>query len=161
MPDTRIIFVNRVYWPSTLATAQLLTDLAEGLASRSWSVHVIAAGEASTRQKGVTIHRTGTAEKQGGLVARALSHRRFLRAARWKLATLVRPGDLVVPMTDPPLLVVAVARNVRVRCRDVVNVPQPNRAVGSRSHDLPARIGAIHRAPTCADPGGCNDRTSA
>ncbi len=137
MPDTRIIFVNRVYWPSTLATAQLLTDLAEGLASRSWSVHVIAAGEASTRQKGVTIHRTGTAEKQGGLVARALSHRRFLRAARWKLATLVRPGDLVVPMTDPPLLVVAVAREAAARGTKVVPWIQ----------DIYPEIAAVHFGP--------------
>ena len=120
MPDARIIFVNRVYWPSTLATAQLLTDLAEGLAARGWAVHVIAAGEASTRQNGVTIHRTGTAEKHGGLISRALSHRRFLRAARWKLTTLVRPGDLVVPMTDPPLLAAAVAREATARGAQVV-----------------------------------------
>ena len=33
MAKARIIFVNRVYWPSQAATAQLLTDLAEGLAA--------------------------------------------------------------------------------------------------------------------------------
>ncbi len=120
MPDPRIIFVNRVYWPSTLATAQLLTDLAEGLAARGWAVHVLATGEASTRQNGVTVHRTGTTEIHGGLISRALSHRRFLRAVRWKLATLVRPGDIVVPMTDPPLLAAAVAREAAARGARVV-----------------------------------------
>ena len=115
LSNSRLIFVNRVYWPSTQATAQLLTDLAEGLAARGWAVHVIAAGETSTRQNGVTIHRTGTAEKHGGFMSRALNHRGFLRAARWKLATLVRPGDLVVPMTDPPLLAAAVAREAAAR----------------------------------------------
>ena len=120
MPDPRVIFINRVYWPSAQATAQLLTDLAEGLAARGWSVHVIAEGETSTRQNGVTIHRTGPAGKPGGLLARALTHRRFLRAARWKLATLVRPGDLVVPMTDPPLLAAAIAREAAARGAQVV-----------------------------------------
>lgn len=115
MSNPRIIFVNRVYWPSAQATAQLLTDLAEGLAARGWDVHVVAAGEASTRHNGVTIHRTGTPEKHGGLVSRALNHRAFLRAARQPLAALLKPGDLVVPMTDPPLLAVAVAREALAR----------------------------------------------
>ena len=133
----RLIFVNRVYWPSTQATAQLLTDLAEGLAARGWTVHVIATGEASTRQNGVTVHRTGTADKHGGLVSRALSHRRFLRAARWKLATLVRPGDLVVPMTDPPLLAVAVAREAVARGAQMVPWIQ----------DIYPEIAAVHFGP--------------
>ncbi len=135
--STRLIFVNRVYWPSTQATAQLLTDLAEGLAARGWTVHVIAAGEASTRQNGVTIHRTGTAEKHGGLVSRALSHRQFLRAARWQLATLVRSGDLVVPMTDPPLLAVTVAREAVARGAQVVPWIQ----------DIYPEIAAVHFGP--------------
>ena len=106
MSDTRprVIFVNRVHWPSTEATAQLLTDLAEGLASRGWEIHVIAAGEAPGPRHGVTIHRTGTGERHGGLVSRVLNFRRFTAAARHRLFTLARPGDVVVAMTDPPLL---------------------------------------------------------
>jgi len=66
----RVILVNRVYWPSTAATAQLLTDLAEGLAAQGWDIHVIAAGEASTRHNGVTLHRTGCSYRHGGLISR-------------------------------------------------------------------------------------------
>ena len=33
MSAPRVIFVNRFYWPEEPATAQLLTDLAEGLAA--------------------------------------------------------------------------------------------------------------------------------
>ncbi|MFZ5495219.1 MAG: glycosyltransferase family 4 protein [Verrucomicrobiota bacterium] len=117
----RIIFVNRVYWPSGEATAQLLTDLAEGLAARGWPVHVIAAGEASTLRKGVTIHRTGAGDRHGGLISRWLNFRRFQRAARQRLATLARPGDVVVAMTDPPLLgahlaALAAKRGARLVC---------------------------------------------
>lgn len=104
----RIIFVNRVYWPSTAATAQLLTDLAEGLVGRGWTVHVIAAGEAPSSHNGVTIHRTGGTDRHGGLVSRFINYGRFRRAAQRQLAGLVAPGDIVVVMTDPPLLGVAV-----------------------------------------------------
>lgn len=105
----RVIFVNRVYWPSTAATAQLLTDLAEGLAARGWTVHVIAAGENSSGHNGVTIHRTGGSGQQGGLLSRAIDHGRFRRQARRRLATLVQPDDVVVVMTDPPMLGAAIA----------------------------------------------------
>lgn len=139
MPEPRIIFVNRVYWPSTAATAQLLTDLAEGLVPRlrDWTVHVIAAGEASTRQNGVTIHRTGTSEQHGGLVSRALNHRRFLRAARRQLAALVRPGDVVVAMTDPPMLGAALTREAVARGASVVHWVQ----------DIYPEIAAVHFGP--------------
>ncbi len=104
MAEPRVIFVNRVYWPSTSATAQLLTDLAEGLANRGWDVHVVATGEVSTRRHNVTIHCTGTPEPHGGLLSRALNHRRFLRAARRLLDAVLQPADILVALTDPPLL---------------------------------------------------------
>lgn len=109
MADPRVIFVNRVYWPSSAATAQLLTDLAEGLAARGWMVHVITAGESSTRHQGVTIHRTGGTDRHGGLLSRALNYARFRRDARCQLMSLVQPGDVVVVMTDPPMLGAALA----------------------------------------------------
>lgn len=106
----RVIFVNRVYWPSTAATAQLLTDLAEGLAVRGWPVEVIATGSDDTTRNGVTIHRTGAGGEHGGLISRARNYRRFLRDAAAKVAALARPGDILVPMTDPPMLGATVAQ---------------------------------------------------
>jgi len=117
----RVIFVNRVYWPSTAATAQLLTDLAEGLAAQGWDIHVIAAGEASTRHNGVTIHRTGGSDRHGGLVSRTINYGKFRRGAQRRLATLVVPGDVVVVMTDPPLLGAAVTDLVVKRGGRVVH----------------------------------------
>lgn len=104
----RVIFVNRVCWPSTLATAQLLTDLAEGLAARNWAVHVIAAGAGPDQRNGVTIHRTGGDEHHHSLISQARNYWQFLRRARRQTALLARSGDVVVPMTDPPMLGAAV-----------------------------------------------------
>lgn len=119
MPQPRIIFVNRVYRPSTEATAQLLTDLAEGLVMRGWTVHVIAAGDESGSPSGVTIHRTGQGERHGGMISRAGNYLGFLRDARRILSSVAEPGDVVVLMTDPPLLAagatgVALGRKARV-----------------------------------------------
>ena len=82
----RVIFVNRVYWPSTAATAQLLADLAEGLAARGWPVHIIAAGTGPDQRDGVTIHRTGGDESHRGLFSQAVNYWRFLRGARREIA---------------------------------------------------------------------------
>ncbi len=119
MSFPRVFFVNRVYWPSTAATAQLLADLAEGLAARGWPVHIIAAGTGPDQRDGVTIHRTGGDESHRGLFSQAVNYWRFLRGARRQIARLVRPGDVVVVMTDPPMLGaavtgVAVAHGARV-----------------------------------------------
>ncbi|MBI3885043.1 MAG: glycosyltransferase family 4 protein [Opitutae bacterium] len=103
----RVIFVNRVYWPSQAATAQLLADLAEELAARGWEVHVVAAGDENSRRHGVSLHRTGPGETHGGLVSRARNYAAFLLGARRVLRDLVRPGDTVVVLTDPPLLAAA------------------------------------------------------
>jgi colanic acid biosynthesis glycosyl transferase WcaI len=105
---SKIIFVNRVYRPSEAATAQLLSDLADGLAERGWPVHVIAAGEEGSECDGVQVHRTGPGERHQGWASRIGNYLRFLRSARRILTTLAGPGDIVVLLTDPPLLAPAV-----------------------------------------------------
>ncbi len=104
MGKPRVIFINRVYHPSTEATAQLLTDLAEGLVARGWAVEVIAAGTEPGPLSGVSIHRTGPGDINGDLISRTKNYVGFLRAARRTLAATIQPGDIVVVMTDPPLL---------------------------------------------------------
>lgn len=103
----RVIFVNRVYWPSETATAQLLTDLAEALAAKGWRIEVIAAGTGPAEHNGVLIHRTGPGEVHEGMRSRIGNYVRFVRQCRRQLRTLLRPGDFVVSMTDPPLLSLA------------------------------------------------------
>ncbi len=117
----RIIFVNRVYWPAEAATAQLLTDLAEGLAAHGWPVQVIAAGGESGPHNGVTIRRTGPGTHHSGLFSRAGNYWRFLRDTRRQLATQVQPNDIVVLMTDPPMLAAAATGVARRRGAHVVH----------------------------------------
>jgi len=120
----RLIFVNRVYWPSTAATAQLLTDLAEGLAAQGREVHVVAAGESATCHRGVTIHRTGPGDRHGGLVSRFVNYARFRRAARRQVEILSGPGDIVVAMTDPPMLGADLAATVAAKGAQLVHWTQ-------------------------------------
>ena len=121
MDKPRVIFVNRVYRPSTEATAQLLTDLAEGLAAKGWSVHVIADGTETGPIDGVQIHRTGRADKHGGLVSRTANYLGFLRAAKRAIGSLAKSGDIVVLMTDPPLLAAYATGIARQRGARVVH----------------------------------------
>lgn len=106
----RIIFVNRVYWPATEATGQLLSDLAQALADSGFTVEVVTASAGSATQQTpdgneVSVKRVGG--RQGltiGFKAKLGSHLGFLRASRKYLKSMIKGGDLVVSMTDPPLL---------------------------------------------------------
>ena len=138
----RVIFANRVYWPSAAATAQLLTDLAEGLAARGWEVHVVAAGTGPDQCNGVTVHRTGGDAQHAGLVSQARNYWQFLRRARFQTVLLARPGDVVVLMTDPPMLGAAVTGVATDRGAGVVHWIQD-----IYPEIVPAHVGAIATLP--------------
>lgn len=111
----KIIFVNRVYWPSEAATAQILTDLTTSLAALGHEVHVIASGEEASERNGVTVHRTGRET-----ATRAGRYTHFIWGARKILKQLVSAGDTVVLKTDPPLLAVAATSLARQRGAHVI-----------------------------------------
>lgn len=112
MPPTlpRVVFVNRFYWPEEPATAQLLVDLAEGLAARGREVLVITSHDGATiprreTRRGVEVIRVGaTRWGRRGLAGKAIDYLTFAVSARRTLRKEVRAGDWVVPMTDPPVL---------------------------------------------------------
>lgn len=104
----RVVFVNRVYRPAEAATAQLLADLAETLAAGGWPVRVVATGERDERIAGVAVDRVGPTRPHAGLFSQGANYRAFLSGVRRRLDDLLQPGDVVVAMTDPPLLSVAV-----------------------------------------------------
>ncbi len=110
----RVLFINRFYHPDELATAQLLGDLAERLAAAGHDVHVITGcppGAARhERRNGVTIARVGPeARATPSLLGRSAAFLIFWAASAWHLLRSTRPGDTLVPLTDPPLLGVVVA----------------------------------------------------
>lgn len=130
-PRRRVVFVNRFYWPDYSATAQILTDLATGLAARGWDVTVVASrlryegGEslgARETHDGVTIHRVATTRfGRGALAGRAIDYLSFYLAAMMAAVRILRRGDILVAKTDPPLLQVPLSLVSRLRGARQVN----------------------------------------
>ena len=110
----RVVFVNRFYWPDHSATAQILTDLATGLAAQGWEVTVIASrlryegGEtlaARETHAGVAIHRVATTRfGRDALAGRAIDYLSFYPTAMIAAFWALRRGGILVAKTDPPLL---------------------------------------------------------
>jgi colanic acid biosynthesis glycosyl transferase WcaI len=157
----RLIFVNRYFHPDHSATSQMVSDLAFAEAARGRDVVVVTSGQiyddpaaslpASETVRGVAIHRVRTSRRgRRGIAGRVVDYLSFYRAARKTLRTLVRPGDVVIAKTDPPLLGVAVGRIVRRRGGRLVNwlqdlYPEVAEAAGVRGFGgvLGARLAAM------------------
>lgn len=116
----KICFFNRSYWPDQAATGQLLTELAEDLVSRyGTEVTVIAGrslnasrGEASSRLRlvsrethgGVDIRRAnGTRLQPARFAGRASNYLSYFAAATAASFGVSKP-DVVVSLTDPPIV---------------------------------------------------------
>jgi glycosyltransferase involved in cell wall biosynthesis len=106
-----ILFINRVYPPVTGATGQLLAELAPELARAGWRVTVLTAAPVSTAprteiREGVVVHRVaGLPFTRASHWRRALSYLSLYPALLGRAWCLPR-HDIVVTMTDPPLLAV-------------------------------------------------------
>ncbi len=126
----RFVFVNRFYWPDEPATAQLLTDLAEALAARGHSVSVIAShpgGDtpSAEQRRGVAIVRVRvTRLNRCGLLGKLADFTTFYVGCLIGLIVQVRPGDIVVALTDPPLLGAGVWLAARLRRAKVIHWAQ-------------------------------------
>ncbi|WP_193771330.1 glycosyltransferase family 4 protein [Candidatus Magnetaquicoccus inordinatus] len=111
-----ILFINRFYAPDYFAaTSRLLTDLTADLAAAGHDVQVITSRlrydttqtPLSMRQRmaGVEVHRVWTTRfGRFSLYGRSIDYLTFHLSAMWRLLCLAKAGDLVVVMTDPPLL---------------------------------------------------------
>jgi glycosyltransferase involved in cell wall biosynthesis len=128
----RIIFVNRFFYPDHSATSQMVSDLAFFLAAQGHAVHAVTsrlryddpAAELPARESigGVEVHRVCTTRfGRAGLGGRALDYASFYLAATIRLLRLVRPGDVVVAKTDPPLISVPAAWVAHRRRARLVN----------------------------------------
>lgn len=102
MKKPSVLFINRVYAPAKGATGRMLSDLAQGFVQDGWDVNVLTTGSKSSRnsEEGVSVHRIKASSKQNVL--------NYL----WIWLRLLYAGykfpktDMIVTMTDPPLLVV-------------------------------------------------------
>jgi colanic acid biosynthesis glycosyl transferase WcaI len=127
---SRLIAVNRFFWPDHSATSQLLTDLATHLAGEGRPVTVIASRmlyvdpsvqlPARETRDGIDIRRLWTSRMgRTGLPGRVLDYLTFYVTALGALFAATRRGDVILVKTDPPLIsviawIVARMRGVRL-----------------------------------------------
>jgi glycosyltransferase involved in cell wall biosynthesis len=115
----KLCFFNRSYWPDQAATGQLLTELAEDLVERHGCEVSVVAGRAlhgrdgqrgglwpvtSEERRGVRILRAnGTAFRRHRFAGRASNYLSYFASAL-VASGRVGPQDVVVSLTDPPIL---------------------------------------------------------
>lgn len=128
MSKARLVFLNRFYWPEEPATAQLLTDLAETMAASGRPVLVITSsprGKSFPRvesRHGVVIHRIGGSTfGNRNLVTHAWDFLTFSLLALVQVARVLMPEDILIVMTDPPLLAIPAGMLARWRGARVIH----------------------------------------
>jgi colanic acid biosynthesis glycosyl transferase WcaI len=132
MWSRRIIFLNRYFFPDYAPTGELLSSLAFALVGRGFDVEVITSrlrydnAKAILRRRevihGVRVSRVWTSRRgRQHPFGRSLDYLSFYISAGWRLLRMARAGDVVVAMTDPPLLSVVAAPIARLRGAHLVN----------------------------------------
>ena len=130
----KVIFVNRFFYPDHSATSQLLGDLSFVLSRKGFEVLVISGRQPYDDSfkkplaakldsfQGVSIRRCQTTRfGRKFLLGRALDYLTFYLAATLNLVRSIKRGDIVVAMTDPPLLGVFLAPVVLLRQGVLIN----------------------------------------
>ncbi len=104
MSRPSILFMNRVYPPVRGATGRLLSDLACEYARKGWSVTVIASGNVAGKEHkdGVRILRVKGKEAPTSSLSYMLIWMRMLL-----LGLRLKPCDVLVTLSDPPMIIVA------------------------------------------------------
>ena len=128
----KLVFVNRYCHPDESATSRILSDLARRLSGAGRHVEVVTSrqlyddADAQLPEggtvDGVVIHRVNTARRgRGTLAGRAWDYLSFHCAAYVRLWRVLKPGDIVIAKTDPPMLSLTVSWVARLRGARQVN----------------------------------------
>ncbi|MDB6030284.1 MAG: glycosyl transferase family protein, partial [Verrucomicrobiales bacterium] len=108
----KVLFLNRVYPPADGATGHLLKELAERLALRGLEITVVTSATTaeavvdfpSASRSTVRIERVKSLPfSRSSVVQRALSYLSLYPALLWRALRLPKQ-DVIITMTDPPLL---------------------------------------------------------
>lgn len=129
---SRVVFVNRYFYPDLSATSQILTDLAFHLAETGMDVTVVTGRQRYTdasaslppreRVQGVEVVRVATTGfGRTRLLGRAIDYISFYFSSFWQLMRLLKRRDIVVAKTDPPLMSVVAAFAGSIRGARQVN----------------------------------------
>lgn len=150
----RLLVLNQYYWPGVEATAHLLSELCEALADE-FEVTVVTgrvgASDAPgrSRREGVEIVRVrSTAYDRSRLSLRAANYLTYL-AQSLREGLRAEPPDLVLCMTDPPVIAdvaLPVARRFGVPLVVVSQDVFPEVAVELKRLDNRALVGALRLA---------------
>ena len=105
-----ILFINRVYPPDSGATGRVLEQAALTFVRAGWGVTVLSTagdqpGPGAMVRDGVKVIRAGGFFSKSSLAARAAGYALMIPSLLFKALTLPR-ADVVVTMTDPPMLAV-------------------------------------------------------
>ena len=129
---SRLIFVNRFFFPDHSATSQILSDLAFHLAGAGRDVHVVTSTQIYDDAKAalpvteiinnVHVHRVpSTGFGRGTLLGRSIDYLSFYQSMRQCLVALAQPGDVIIAKTDPPLTSVIAMGAARHKDARLVN----------------------------------------
>src|SRR5262245_43092141 len=128
----RVFFINRYFFPDHSASSQILSQLAFHLAESGHNVHVVTSRQLYDNpeahlddlriHRGVAIHRVATTQRgRSRLLGRSFDYLSFYFSAWRLLNTLADQDDILIPMTDPPLLSILAWRVARRRGSRVIN----------------------------------------
>jgi colanic acid biosynthesis glycosyl transferase WcaI len=129
---SKVIFVNRYFFPDQSATSQMLSDLSFGLAQGGSLVHVLCSRQLYNDARagltpleainGVIVHRVWTTRfGRDRLVGRALDYLSFYLSSAWTLLKMLDRGDTVVAKTDPPLISIVAMAAAKVKRAHLMN----------------------------------------
>jgi glycosyltransferase involved in cell wall biosynthesis len=128
----RLVFVNRYFLPDVSATGQMLGDLVRALSADGWELHIICSRQlygdagrqlpAAERIGAASVHRVWSAcFGRDRLIGRSLDYVTFGLTATRAMLRWTRPGDVLVAMTDPPLISICAAAVARRRRAQLIN----------------------------------------
>ena len=128
----RLFFLNRYFFPDHSATSQILSQLAFRLTESGHDVHVVTSRQlyddptarlpAEETDRGVKIHRlVGTHLGRSGLLSRSVDYLSFYISAWRFLVSAADQDDILVTMTDPPLLSILGMQIARRRGLRIIN----------------------------------------
>ena len=112
-----ILFINRVYPPDDGATGRVLEHIARGFVLQGWNVSVLVTANRNRKsgisfRDGVRVVSTGGGFSKRSILARAMGYALMIPALCAKALVLPK-ADVVVTMTDPPMLL-AIAPLIRL-----------------------------------------------
>lgn len=112
MARPSVLFMNRIYPPYRGATGRVLQELARSFVKKKWDVSIVTSGPKASRYKDgpIEIITVKGPQKPGAMISYIWVWLKMLG-----VALCLRRRDLLVTMTDPPLLVVVGALIVRIK----------------------------------------------